>query len=78
MPHSLGQQGRVVPANNRYRAGEALQSALRKKSRIDRATTRPTAEGSALYITLSHTTYQYHSKRINKTPNTGIIPVNPQ
>ena len=22
------------------------------------------------------TTYQYHSKRINKTPNTGIIPVN--
>jgi hypothetical protein len=35
-------QGRIVPTNNRYRAG-VLQSAL-QKSRIDRATTRPTAE----------------------------------
>jgi hypothetical protein len=34
--------GRIVPTNNRYRAG-VLQSAL-QKSRIDRATTRPTAE----------------------------------
>ena len=34
----------------------------------------PRAE-SITRIPLSHTTYQYHSKRINKTPNTGIIPV---
>jgi len=41
---ALKQQGRNVPANNRYRVLEKLQSAL-QKSRIDRATTRPTGEG---------------------------------
>jgi hypothetical protein len=40
----LERQGRIVLANNRYRVLEKLQSAL-QKSRIDRATTPPTAEG---------------------------------
>ena len=43
----MEQQGRIVPVNNRYRVLEKLQSAL-QKSRIDRATTRPTAEGREL------------------------------
>ena len=44
----LGAAGpdRPVPTNNRYRSywSQKLQSAL-QKSRIDRATTRPTGEG---------------------------------
>jgi hypothetical protein len=44
----LEQQGRIVPANIRQQSLptvlEKLQYAL-QKSRIDRATTRPTAEG---------------------------------
>ena len=41
----LGEQRvRVVPANNRQSVMEKLQSAL-QKSRIDRATARPTGEG---------------------------------
>jgi hypothetical protein len=46
---SLEQQGRIVPANESLanRAGEAsLRSSEDiQKSRIDRATTRPTGEG---------------------------------
>ena len=37
MPQLGGAGPRIVPANNRYRAVEKLQSAL-QKSRIDRAT----------------------------------------
>jgi hypothetical protein len=42
---AMEQQGRIVPVNNRYRAGEASIRSSEVKSRIDRATTRPTAEG---------------------------------
>ena len=42
---ALEQQGRIVPANNRYRAGEASIRSSHQKSRIDRATTRPAHRG---------------------------------